>query len=277
MTSFMKKTAIVTGGASGIGKELCLALGALESIVVVADVDIDGAKAVAETIRSQGGRAEAVRVDVSREEEIREVIEKTASDYGRLDFMFNNAGIHVFGEFKDMPYDYWKKIVDVNLWGVINGTTHAYQLMLKQGHGHIVNTASLSGIYPATFEVAYTTTKYGVVGLSTSLREEAGAYNVKVSVVCPSVVKTPIIENTNLLKIDREKIISSRLYQNAPSPEKAVRKILKGVTANRAIIPVNPNAGFIWRLYRYAPSIALSLNRLRAKIGRKLVAESQIR
>lgn len=276
MVSFKNKTAIVTGGASGIGKELCLALAAKEANIVVADVDGDGAKAVASAIRNRGEQATAVKLDVSRQEDIRAVIEKTKKDYGRLDYMFNNAGIHILGEFKDMPYDYWKKVVDTNLWGVINGTTHAYQTMIKQGHGHIVNTASLSGIYPTAFEVAYTTTKFAIVGLSTSLRDEAKAYNVKVSAVCPGVVKTPIFENTNLLKIDRNKITSSPLIKRAPPADKAVRQIIKGVIADKAIIPVNPSADIIWRLYRYTPSIALLLNKVRIKIGRRLVAESQV-
>lgn len=274
MDKFIRKTAIVTGGASGIGRELCLALGAKEAIVIVTDINLNGAEAVAAVIRSRGGQASAVRADVSRQKDIREVIENTTADYGRLDYIFNNAGIHIFGELKDMHYDYWKKVIDINLWGVINGTTHAYEVMLKQGHGHIVNTASVSGIYPSAFEVAYTTTKFGVVGLSTSLREEAKAYNIKVSVVCPSVVKTAIVENNHLLKIDRDKILSSPRYKIAPSPEKAVRQILRGVMADKAIIPVNPDANIIWKLYRYAPSIALLYNKLRVKIGRKLVAAS---
>jgi short-subunit dehydrogenase len=123
--------------------------------------------------------------------------------------------------------------------------------------------------------VAYTTTKHGIVGLSTSLREEARSYNVKVSVVCPSIVRTPIIENNSLLKIDREKIVSSPIYKRAPSAERAVRKILKGVRADKAIIPVNSDAGVIWRLYRYVPFLALLHTRLKLKLGRRLVARSQ--
>ena len=118
MTIFKEKTAIVTGGASGIGEELCFSLGAQEAIVVVADIDIEGAGKVAATIRKRGGQASAVRVDVSRQEDIRSVIDKTKENYGRLDYVFNNAGIHIFGEFKDMPHDYWKRMIDINLWGL---------------------------------------------------------------------------------------------------------------------------------------------------------------
>ena len=275
MADFIEKTAIVTGGASGIGKELCLALGDGGAMVVVTDIDIDGAEAVAEAIRSRGGKASAFRADVSRQGDIQNVIEKTKEDYGGLDYLFNNAGVHIFGEFKDMPHDDWKKLLDINLWGVIHGTTQAYEVMLQQGHGHIVNTASISGVYPSPFEVAYATTKFGVVGLSTSLREEAKAYNIKISVVCPSIVKTTMFENTQLLNIDREKLTASNAFKKAPSPKKAVRQILKGVMADKAIIPVNPDAGFIWRLYRFAPSIALFFNTVKIKIGRKMVAESQ--
>jgi short-subunit dehydrogenase len=104
--------------------------------------------------------------------------------------MLNNAGIALGGEVRDMDLEHWRRILDVNLWGVIHGTTAAYQVMVKQGFGHIVNTASLGGLIPEPMATAYATTKHAVVGLSTSLRAEAAELRVKVSVVCPGFVQT---------------------------------------------------------------------------------------
>ncbi len=190
MDIFRDKVAIVTGGASGIGHMLCQELCRLGALVVVADVDSRGAEEVASAILKAGGRARAAFLDVSRVESVRGLVDEILSEHGRLDYMFNNAGIAIVGELRDMSLEHWQRIIDVNLWGVIYGTTAAYSIMARQGSGHIINTASLAGLigYPAS--TAYAATKSAVIGLSTSLRAEAAGLGVKVSVVCPGYVQT---------------------------------------------------------------------------------------
>jgi NAD(P)-dependent dehydrogenase (short-subunit alcohol dehydrogenase family) len=133
-------------------------------MVVVADINAGGAGQVASTITTASGRARAAHLDVSRAEDVQKLIDETASKHGQLDFMFNNAGIAMGGEVRDMDLEHWRRILDVNLWGVIYGTTAAYRVMTQQGFGHIVNTASLGGLIPEPMATAYATTKHAVVG-----------------------------------------------------------------------------------------------------------------
>jgi NAD(P)-dependent dehydrogenase (short-subunit alcohol dehydrogenase family) len=126
---------------------------------------------------------------------VQELVDETVRDYGRLDYMFNNAGIGMGGEVRDMDLEHWRRVLEVNLWGVTCGTSAAYEEMVRQGFGHIVNTASLAGLIPLPMVAAYCATKHAVVGLSASLRAEAAALGIKVSVVCPGFVETGIFRS----------------------------------------------------------------------------------
>jgi len=170
MTTFRDRTAIVTGGASGIGKAVCEALAEHGAIVVVADLDAARAETVAQGIRARGGRAQARQLDVRDAAGFQKLVGDTAAEHGRLDYLFNNAGIGVAGEERDVSLEDWNEVLAVDLHGVVHGVRAAYALMVRQGHGHIVNTASLVGLIPSGGEISYTTAKYGVVGLSHALR-----------------------------------------------------------------------------------------------------------
>jgi NAD(P)-dependent dehydrogenase (short-subunit alcohol dehydrogenase family) len=256
MEIFRKKTAIVTGGASGIGKGLCEELGKYGANVVIADINEEEARNVAARLNESGAQADAVKLDVSIEENVRALIEKTAAENGKLDYIFNNAGIGIGGEVQDMDLDQWKRIVDVNLWGVVYGTLAAYKVMVKQGSGHIVNTASGAGLVPSPLLTAYATTKHGVVGLSTSLRAEGAGLGVKVSVVCPGFIDTPIFDSTEYVNTSKEitmSIVPPGL--KAMSALDCARAALKGVARNRGIIPVQAPAYIMWWLNRLNPRI----------------------
>jgi len=256
MDVFRDKTAIVTGGASGIGKGLCEELGKYGAHVVVADVNEEEARNVAASLKTSGGRAEAVKLDVTNEEDVRGLIDETAAKSGRLDYIFNNAGIGIGGEVKDMDLDHWKRIVDVNQWGVVYGTLAAYRVMVGQGSGHIVNTASAAGLVPSPLLTAYSMTKHAVVGLSTGLRAEGAELGVKVSVVCPGFIDTPIFDSTEYVNTSKEislSVVPSGL--KAMSAEDCARAVLRGVARNRGIIPVQAPAYILWWLNRLSPRI----------------------
>jgi NAD(P)-dependent dehydrogenase (short-subunit alcohol dehydrogenase family) len=256
MEIFRDKTAIVTGGASGIGKGLCEELCRHGADVVIADVKVEEARNVAAGLKASGGSAEAVKLDVTIEEDVRGLVNKTAAERGTLDYIFNNAGIGIGGEVQNMNLDHWKRIVDVNLWGVVYGTLAAYQVMVKQGSGHIVNTASSAGLVPSPLLTAYGTTKHAVVGLSTSLRAEAAELGVKVSVVCPGFIDTPIFDSTTYVETSKEtvwSIIPPGLKMM--SALDCARATLRGVAHNRGIIPVQAPAYIMWWLHRLNPRI----------------------
>jgi NAD(P)-dependent dehydrogenase (short-subunit alcohol dehydrogenase family) len=261
MNPFKDKVAIVTGGASGIGRAICQALGRREAAaVIVADINTAGARQTAAAITAAGGRADTADLDVSLAEAVQNLVDETVSAHGRLDYMFNNAGIGIVGDARDMALEHWRHLLDINLWGVIYGTTSAYQVMVKQGFGHIVNTASAGGLFPLPLATAYATSKYGIVGLSTSLRIEAAELGVKVSVVCPGGVQTGIIDSVTLLKINRAEALSkfpASLFMDAG---KCADVVLRGVARNKAIIMVTAYAHLGWWFYRLFPGLATALS-----------------
>ncbi|MBW2171676.1 MAG: SDR family oxidoreductase [Deltaproteobacteria bacterium] len=254
MDDFKEKVAIVTGGASGIGKALCQEIGRRGGMVVVADINAEGAQEVASAITSGGGLATPAHLDVSQADEVQELIDETVSKHKRLNYIFNNAGIGVAGEMRDMDLALWRDIVNVNLWGVIHGTTSAYQVMVKQGFGHIVNVASMAGLVPVPMETAYATTKYGVVGLSLSLRDEAKQLGVKVSVVCPGFIRTGIYDAATMLRVSQEDLVAQIPFRLIDAT-RAVRVILKGVSRNDAVITMPFYVRIFWWLYRLHPAL----------------------
>jgi short-subunit dehydrogenase len=144
-------------------------------------------------------------------------------------------------------------VLNVNLFGVVHGVAAAYPLMVEQGHGHIINTASIAGLIPFPVQVSYVASKYGVVGLSNALRVEGADLGVNVSVVCPGLIRTPIFYNCKLIKIDREKMLKSLPERFIISPEECASVILRGVERNRAVIVVTGVAKVFGWLHRIKP------------------------
>jgi len=139
MNVFANTIAIVTGGASGIGRALCEELSRRGGVTIVTDINLAGAEQVASSIRNAGGRSEAVCLDVSRAADVERIVREVTAKHGRLDYMFNNAAVAVVGELRDATPLEWKRIIDVNLMGVIYGSMAAYAVMIPQRSGHIIN------------------------------------------------------------------------------------------------------------------------------------------
>ena len=193
LRTYAGAVAIVTGGASGIGAALGRALARRGATVVLADRQREAAAKLAVALQPDGGVAEAVELDVRDAAAVEALVDDVRGRYGRIDYLFNNAGVGVGGQVRDYTLDDWRYVVDVNLMGVIHGVHAAYGRMVAQGFGHIVNTASMAGWMPTPFMTVYGTTKHAVVGLSRSLRIEAASHGVRVSVLCPGVIRTPIL------------------------------------------------------------------------------------
>ena len=164
--SFEGKQAIVTGAGSGIGAALCRALVSAGATVVCTDIDGDAAERTAAAL---GANARSARLDVTDAAAVQAAVDEVVDRAGRLDLMFNNAGIVWGGDTELLTLDQWNAIIDVNIRGVVHGVAAAYPLMVRQGHGHIINTASMAGLTAAGQITSYVTTKHAVVGLSLAL------------------------------------------------------------------------------------------------------------
>jgi NAD(P)-dependent dehydrogenase (short-subunit alcohol dehydrogenase family) len=270
MQPFENAVAIVTGGGMGLGEALCEELGRRGATVVVADIDEGAASQVAARLQHSG----AVRVDVADEGEVAWLVENTVAEYGRLDYMINNAGIAIGGDSRDLSMQQWRRVLDVDLLGVMHGTVHAYRVMARQGHGHIVNISSLSGLVPQPGNTAYCMSKHGIVGLSLSLRCEGVDLGVKVSVVCPGDMKTKIYDNMVVVNMPREQVatLSRRTHYLMPqmSAQAAARAILRGVARNRPLIVFPTAVQIIWHLYRWFPRLIYPINIHRMRLFRGL-------
>ena len=260
MNKFKDKIVIVTGAASGIGRALSEELSRAGAIMIMADIHSDGLEQVASKLTADGGRAHTAHLDVTQAAEVQALVDKVMSEHGRLDYIFNNAGIAIAGEVRDLSLDHWRRIIDVNLMGVIYGTNAAYSAMIKQRFGHIVNTASLAGLVGFPTMIPYVTTKYAVVGLSTSLRAEAEAFGVKVSVVCPGFIQTGIFDAATYVHSSQEELLA-RLPFKLITASEAARAILRGVARNKAVIVFPFYGRLVWWLYRMNNSLTLPLVR----------------
>jgi NAD(P)-dependent dehydrogenase (short-subunit alcohol dehydrogenase family) len=268
----------VTGGASGIGRALAEELAKRGCEVILADLQVELAEEVVSEICSSGGKAKAVKIDVTDYPAMEQLIQETVRRTGRLDYIFNNAGIAIGGYVNHYGIEDWNRVVDVNLRGVINGIQAAYKMMLQQGFGHIVNTASMAGLMPGPGNVSYTTTKHAVVGLSRSLRAEAAQLGVRVSVLCPGVVRTPILEGGKygkmLIDIPPEQVRQLFEKLKPMSPHLFAKKVLRLVAKNRAIIIVPSWWKAFWWINRLSPSLGMFLSQKRfQKVQKKLGIE----
>lgn len=261
--------AIVTGAASGIGRALGQELARRGALVIMADIQTELLEAAVRSIKQSGYKAEAVTLDVTDFQGVKVVVENTAARHGRLDYLFNNAGIGVGGEVRDVSIDDWRDVLDVNLFGVVHGVAAAYPLMVEQGHGHIINTASIEGLIPFPGTVSYVASKYAVVGLSHALRVEGADLGVNVSVVCPGYIKTAIFHTCKLVKIDREKMLKSLPERFGITPAECASVILRGVARNKATIMVTGLAKIFWWLHRINPGWILWMMRRKIKEARE--------
>lgn len=244
--AYKSAVAIVTGGASGIGLAMSRRLSSAGARVIIADRDRDGGTAVA---RELG--AEFFLVDVQDAAAVKALVDDTMERHGRLDYIFNNAGIAVLGSVRETPLADWYRVFDINVRGVVHGVDAAYPVFIKQGFGHIVNTASIAGLIPCPGLVAYSASKHAVVGLSTGLRAEAARYGVKVSVVCPGFVRTPIVDNALVNGMDTDRVKDKIPWAE---PDDVARDILKGVARNKGVIVVTRHGKLLTQLHRLAPS-----------------------
>ncbi|KOT90179.1 short-chain dehydrogenase [Streptomyces sp. NRRL F-5755] len=261
---------LVTGAASGIGRATAFAFAEAGARVIAVDRDAEGAARTADLARLVGApQAWAETVDVSDEATMEKLADKVAAEYGTVDVLINNAGIAVSGPFLHTTTEDWKKVLDVNLWGVIHGCRLFGKQMAERGQGgHIVNTASAAAFQPSRVLSAYGASKAAVLMLSECLRAELAGQGIGVTAVCPGIVNTNITSTTHFTGVSadgekRRQAKVSRLYgiRNYP-PEKVAAAILRAVARNEAVVPVTPEARGAQLMSRIAPRALRALARV---------------
>lgn len=256
---FSGKIAIITGAASGLGQGFATEIARAGGIVVAADINLEGVEATVAAITAAGGKAEAHKLDVKDSAAVIALVDGTVEKHGRIDYMFNNAGIATQGLVQEIPIANWDEIIDINLKGVVYGVSAAYKHMVKQGHGQIVNTASLAGLVPSPLLAPYSTVKFGVVGLSDSLRVEAQAAGVTVTALCPGFIESGIYENARTAGDFNEEVFRKNLPMIVPL-DKGVKTLLNGVVKKKRIVTLPFYAyPLIWG-YKLTPSLAIKLS-----------------
>jgi NAD(P)-dependent dehydrogenase (short-subunit alcohol dehydrogenase family) len=227
------RVAVVTGAANGIGHAIALELARAGMHISLADIDDTGMRRTAAEIEALGRRALCVPTDVRQLPALEQLLARTLSEFGSCHLAVNNAGVMHAAPMIAASAEQWQRVVDINLWGVIHGCRVFGAHFAAQGEGHIVNTASAAGLFPAPGMSSYSTTKFAVVALSTQLRWELAVSGVGVTVLCPGVVKTGIGKAAGA-GLDPAKY--DETVRRSPSPEKLAVKVLSAVRRNRPLV-----------------------------------------
>jgi short-subunit dehydrogenase len=203
-------------------------------------------------------------------------------EHGALDLLVNNAGVGVAGPVEELSAEHWRRALDVNVGGVVNGVAAAYPRMRARGAGQIVNMASLAGLVPLPLLVPYATTKHAVVGLSTSLRAEAAGSGVRVSVICPAAVRTAMLDRAVPADLPAPgsgegvhpgRYLTSEGLPRATSPEALAAEAVEGMARDRAVIVLPRAARRLWLASRMAPGAFLRITARNGRVERRRATE----
>ena len=247
-TNLNGKVAVVTGAASGIGKQIALTLSAAGAAVAIADLNQDGANAVAEEIKKTGGKAIGVAMDVTNEEAVNQGIDKGAAEFGSVDILISNAGIQIVNPIENYAFSDWKKMQAIHVDGAFLTTKAALKHMYKDDRGGIViYMGSVHSHEASPLKSAYVAAKHALLGLARVLAKEGAKHNVRSHVVCPGFVRTPLVD----------KQIPEQAKELGISEEDVIRNVMLGGTVDGIFTTVEDVAQTVLFLSTF-PSAALT-------------------
>ncbi|MEV7395566.1 SDR family NAD(P)-dependent oxidoreductase [Aeromicrobium sp. NPDC092404] len=257
MTHFTDKVAVVTGAGSGIGRALAMELAIRGAKLAICDVDPTGLAETEKLVRLAGAEVMADHLDVAQRELVLAYADDVVARFGRVNLVFNNAGIAFTGNVEEMSFKDIDRVMDVDFWGVVNGTKAFLPHLVESGDGHVVNISSIFGLFSVPSQSAYNAAKFAVRGFTESLRQEMvlAKRPVKVTCVHPGGIKTNIARNAEQVEgRDHDKLASSFDKLARTSPEKAAKVILDGVENNKARVLIGADARVLDVLVRLTGS-----------------------
>jgi NAD(P)-dependent dehydrogenase (short-subunit alcohol dehydrogenase family) len=250
------KTVLVTGAASGIGRETALAFARESAVLLLADIDAGGMAEVRQEVERIGAACRTYVADVSSAESVSEMAKSITSEFGGLDVLVNNAGVFVWGDFIDTTIEDWQWLMGVNLWGPIHTMRAFLPGMIERGGGHLVNVASGGGLVTLPALSGYCATKFALVGLSEALWQEVRDRGISVTTVCPGSTRTPIINNIRVRGLDRDKLTRVIFpVANRYPADRVGAAIVDAVKRDRAFVVLSANIKFMWWVKRLSPSL----------------------
>lgn len=259
---FAGQTVVITGGAKGFGRGLAEALGRAGARLVIGDLDLAAAGTLCDELSRAGCTAQAFAVDVRDAASVQRLVDYAVTTYGRLDYMINNAGVAAGGEFQDVSVESLRRVVEINLLGAAYGTLAAYRQMVRQRSGHIVNVASMFGLYPNPLAAGYVAAKHGLAGLTQSVLAEGAGYGVSLTLVCPGYIATNLFQAGTFEGKLRSDNVLERIPFRLIDVDTAVARTLRAVLARRPIAVFPFYARVLWWIQRLSPRLMGGLLRL---------------
>ncbi|MEI7718198.1 MAG: SDR family oxidoreductase [Mycobacterium sp.] len=258
MQGFAGKVAVVTGAGSGIGQALALELGRSGAKVAISDVDTEGLAKTEEQLKAIGAAVKADRVDVTEREAFLAYADAVAEHFGRVNQIYNNAGIAFTGDIEVSQFKDIERVMDVDFWGVVNGTKAFLPHLIASGDGHVVNISSIFGLFSVPGQGSYNAAKFAVRGFTEALRQEMilAGHPVAVTTVHPGGIKTAIARNATAAEgLDRDELARAFDTKMArTTPQQAARIILDAVSKKKARVLVGPDAVILDLLVRITGS-----------------------
>ncbi|MEE8463312.1 MAG: SDR family oxidoreductase [Gammaproteobacteria bacterium] len=253
MSSGDARRVLITGAASGLGKSLALRFAADGWRVAVCDLDEDRLSQTAEEIDRAGGTCMHLRADVTSEQDIEQLAESVSDHWGGLDVLVNNAGIAIAGRTDETSMEEWRRIFEVNFFGVLR-TTQAMLPLIAQG-GHIINVASFAGIAAAPGLAAYNTTKAAVISFSESLRAELVDREIGVSVACPAFFKTRLMETSGAPHDKTRAMVERVMERSKITADDVAEQVFASVRTRQFMLIPHVDARWYWRWKRFFPEL----------------------